>query len=304
MNGVTPDWVSAGTGLPPHLGWSFRTSKALVCLALARETGEVFIGDAAGGISQLDRTGQIISLASGFRQLRSLAWCDKGDSGVAILGDSQVVRLNRAMEVEWSVHLPDTALDIAIDPYGDHMAVSLASRTTLLMNRRKKRLCSIETTHPLRHLKMLLLEPGLVGAAEHGQLCRHEISGERVWSERFMSTVGDLDTSASGDTILLAARNIGIQRYDGQGRHRASHIVEGTVERIAVSVDVDRFAAATLERQLYWLGTDGEPLWTTETEEDVRGLACDPFGEWIVVGFESGLIVRLDWNPIEASSRC
>jgi hypothetical protein len=58
------------------------------------------------------------------------------------------------------------------------------------------------------------------------------------------------------------------------------------------------FAVATVERQLYWMNADGKMLWAAEAPYDITRIACDPLGKGLVVGFESGHIVRLDWGGI------
>jgi len=55
----------------------------------------------------------------------------------------------------------------------------------------------------------------------------------------------------------------------------------------------------TLERQLYWLDSDGELLWAAHPPDDVCCLGCDPLGNGIMCGFNSGRLIRLDWEPSE-----
>jgi len=296
MNSEIPEWLAAGKGCAPQFTWSFRANAPLECLSLARETGELFVGDASGDLYRLDRTGRTLSVTRGLSQLRALAWCDSGSAGAALVGDSQLVRLNRKMEADWSVNLLQTTLAVAIDPYGHHIAVSLAGGHTVILNRNKKRLCRFETIQPLKFLEFLITEPGLVGTAKQGHLCRHEVGGDEVWHERILATTGDLAVSGDGQAILLAAFNYGIQRYGYDGRSQTSYIIEGTVTRIGTSVGAKRIVAATFERHLYWLDPDGKPLWVTQTDEVVKHILCDPLGDWIVCGFESGQLMRLDWN--------
>ncbi|HID23632.1 MAG TPA: hypothetical protein EYP14_14715 [Planctomycetaceae bacterium] len=290
-----PEWLRRGQGLAPRLSWSFRTDASLAFLCAARETGEVLAGDVSGGIYRLDRRGQILSLTRGVRQLRTGAWADTGDGGLIVLGDCQLTRLNQAMEVQWSMRLPDTILGVATDPYGDYTAISLAGGSTLVVNRFKKRVALFETIRPLRYLEFLTLCADLVAAAEHSHLCRHRLTGTEVWNRRILSTTGDMAVSGDGSVILLAAMNLGIQAYDQDGESRASYVLEGTAKRVAASLTADRIVVATLEQHLYWLDSDGQLLWATHTDESVAELQCDPFGEWILVGMESGRIFRLDW---------
>jgi hypothetical protein len=54
--------------------------------------------------------------------------------------------------------------------------------------------------------------------------------------------------------------------------------------------------AATVEQQLCWLDFDGRMLWSAETPEKLVAAACDPLGHGAVCGFESGHVLRLNWD--------
>lgn len=95
----------------------------------------------------------------------------------------------------------------------------------------------------------------------------------------------------------MAGFNQGIQSFDGDdGSTGDSYLIEGTVGRVSCSFNAKRIAAATLERQLYWLKSDGRLLWSTVLDEEIVRVICDPLGEWLLVGLRSGHILRLDWK--------
>ncbi len=290
------EWLRAGKGIAPQLRWSFTTDAPLVCLSFARETRELFAADASGGIYRLDRGGRIISLTRGLRDVRGLAWSDNGSAGAVLVGESQLCRFTEKMELTWSMDLSDTALAIAIAPYGQYIAVSLASGKNLILDSRKRKTAVYETIRPVSFLRFLVSKPEIIGAAEYGLLCRHHLNGTLVWSEKIWANVGDLSVSGDGETIMTAGFNHGIQTYDAEGSNRASYILEGTAKRVSTSYTADRVVASTVERHLYWSDSDGELLWATRVEEDIGHVVCDPLGEWIVCGFESGRLVRLDWE--------
>lgn len=296
MSTFSPSWLSEGEGIPPTLRWSFATEAPLVSLDMGRESGEVLAADETGGLYRIDRRGQLLTLSRGLRGVRSVAWSDTNAAGAAIVGDRKVFRLNGQLEAEWSVGLPDAALGIAVTPFGNHTAISLANGGNLVLGPDSEQLSIFETIRPLKWLQFLASEPVLIGAAEYGQVCAHQINGQQLWSEKCFTSLGEMCAAADGETIFLAGFNQGIQSLNGNGSTSDSYLIEGTVCRVSCSFNADRIAAATLERQLYWLDSDAQLLWATEVDEEIVRVICDPLGEWLLCGLRSGHIVRLDWE--------
>lgn len=290
------DWLQSGKGIAPSLRWSFGADAPLICFQTARETGDIFAADSSGGIYRLDRMGRIKSLTRGLKDVRALTWADTGQYGIVQVGESSLCRFNQQMEVEWTLEQSDTILATAISPFGRHIAISLANGGTILLNSRKRQIADFETIRPLSFLQFLVTEPSIIGAAEYGLLCSYDLEGQQLFSEKLWGNVGDMSASGDGNMIMLAAFNLGIQAYDGDGSNRASYIVEGTANHVATSFTGERVAVSTLEQHLYWTDSDGELLWATRTGEEICGIDCDPLGEWIVCGFESGRLIRLDWG--------
>ncbi len=291
-----PDWVRAGRGIGPSVRWTFATDAPLTGLQLARETGEVLAADETGGLYRIDRRGEYSAVNRLREPIREIAWSDDGQSAVALVGDSQIHRFDRRLQIEWTLNLPELCLQLAIDPYGQYLVVSLADSGNLVFDAMKRRIAGFETIRPLKHLRFLTTESTIVGAAEHGLICCHALDGEQIWQEKLWSNVGEMTTTGDGDLIYIAGFTHGVQTFDGHGDAIGSYIVEGTVNRLATSYEPHRLIAATVERHLYWLDADGELLWSALTPCDVVRLSCDPLGEWTVIGFADGKIICLDWS--------
>lgn len=297
MSMTEPLWLRDGQGNPPTLRWLFSLEAPLVAMDLGRESGEILAADEAGGLYRIDRRGELLKSSHGLRGVRVVAWSDTNAAGAVILGDRKVLRLNGNLEAEWSVGLPEAALGVALAPYGRQTAISLANGGNLVLGEQSEQLSIFETARPLKWIQFLANKPVLVGAAEYGQVCAHRINGERLWSEKCFASLGEMCAGADGETILVAGFNQGIQSFDGDdGSTKDSYLIEGTVGRVSCSYNADRIAAATLERQLYWLKSDGRLLWSTEVDDEIVRVICDPLGEWLLVGLCSGHIYRLDWK--------
>ncbi|RLT01307.1 MAG: hypothetical protein DWI21_19025 [Planctomycetota bacterium] len=275
----------------------FALEAPLVAMDLGRESGEILAADESGGLYRIGRRGELLKSSNGVRGVRVVAWSDTNAVGAVILGDRKVVRLNGNLEAEWSVGLPEAALGIALAPFGRQMAISLANGGNLVLGEQSEQLSIFETARPLKWIQFLANKPVLVGAAEYGQVCAHRINGERLWSEKCFASLGEMCAAADGETVLVAGFNQGIQSFDGDdGSTGDSYLIEGTVGRVSCSFNAKRIAAATLERQLYWLKSDGRLLWSTVLDEEIVRVICDPLGEWLLVGLRSGHILRLDWK--------
>jgi hypothetical protein len=292
-----PAWL-AGRGVGPQVKWSFGTDGRLISLACSRESGDLFASDEAGTLYRLDRRGRIASMTRLPQPLVQLDWSDDGAFGAGIIGDDEVVRFDRDLHVVHKLTLPDDCLAVAISPFGNHLAVSLADGVTAIYNERKRRITRFETIRPLSFLRFCTAEPILFGAAEHGLLCCHDLSGAEIWQQKNWSNVGKMCITGDGDLLYLASFAHGVQTLDGDGAAVGSYVLEGTVHRMDVSFEPQRLIVSTVERSLYWLDADGELLWGTTVDDDVVELVCDPLGEWAVCGFKEQGLIRLDWGGI------
>ncbi|SFI90693.1 WD40 repeat domain-containing protein [Planctomicrobium piriforme] len=289
-----PVWLK-GRGLGPVLKWSVGTDGPLSCLSLSRESGDLYAGDRTGGIYRIDRTGHIAGLTRVAPFAVDIDWSDDGSQGALIAGEDQIIRLDHSLKVIHKLSLPDVCLAVAISPYGNHLAVALADGLTLIYNERSKKIAQFETIRPLSFLNFCSTEALLFGAAEHGLLCCHNLAGAEVWQQRNWANVGKLCMTGEGDLLYAASFAQGVQVYDGDGASVGSYLLEGTVHRADVSFEPERVIASTIERSLFWLDADGDQLWSTTLDDNVIDVACDPLGEYALIGLAEKGIHRLDW---------
>ncbi len=293
-----PKWLT-GRGLAPTLKWKVGTDGPLKSLCMSRETGDLFAVDQTGSVSRVDRSGRIAGLTRLSSSIVDLVWSDNGSQGAAIIGENEVVRLDSSLKTGNKLSLPDVCLAVAISPYGNHLAVSLAGGQTLIYNERNKKIAQYETLRPLSFLAFCSTEPLIFGAAEHGLICCCNLDGAEIWHERNLANVGKLVITGEGDLMYTASFAQGVQAFDGDGSFIGSYLMDGTVNRLDVSFEPDRVIVSTVERSLFWLDADGDQLWTTTVDDQVVDVLCDPLGEWIIVGFQNQGLYRLDWGDGE-----
>ncbi len=292
---MIPEWIKTGSGAPPSVSWSTRTEGEIVATAYARETRVFYAGDTAGSIYAIDHKGDIAAVTRGFSDLDHIVWADDGSSGAIVTEGEQVSRLSQKLKSVWSANLPGEVLSLGIDPYGHHLMIGMATRKNFVMNWRNKRIAEFETIRPLRFVRFCAAEPMIIGAADQGHLCCHELRGEEIWKEAVFSNVGDMRITGNAKVILIAGFNHGVQMYDAEGAHRGSYMVEGTPKLADCTFMPESVAVATIEKHIYWLDSDGEMKWAAETPEEVVGLHCEPLGGGFILAMKSGDIFRLNW---------
>ena len=291
---MTPDWLRTGHGARPSQGWGFATDARLTDLRLARESGDVVAADESGGLYHLDRRGKVTSLTRTANQIRLVTIADTGVSCAAILNDDTLAWFDPHLQMLWTKELPDDAVSLEMTPHGTHVIASLTSGQNVIYDADKRKVTSFESLRPLRFVRWLTSKPALIAAADYGFFARYSWQGEPEWNERLWSTVGDLATTGDGTSIVLAGLAHGLQVYDDEGSAIGSFVLEGTAHLVSTTYLKKRIAAATLERQLFFLDADGDVKWLVQAPDDIKRLQVSALGDWLIVGFASGRIVRLD----------
>lgn len=288
------EWLRSGQGSKPTLRWSFFTDAPLSDLRLARESGDVIAADDSGGLYLLDRAGQIRALTRTAHELRRIAWADDGSLGAVLVDDVSVGCFDRQLQFRWMRELSTETLAVALTPFGTHLAVSLANANNVVYDVENRRVGKFESLRPLTHLQFLHTSPELVCAAEHACFARYRLDGAPVWVEKLWSNVGDLSVTGDGKTIFLGGFAYGVQVFDGGGSPKGSFVTDGTAKLVTTTYQRKLIVTATLERQLLCLNTEGDLHWMLELPDDVSRIALSPLGDWLICGFASGRIVRLD----------
>lgn len=289
-----PAWLK-GRGSGPVMKWSIPTPGYTGCLAYAREAGDLFVAQSDRQFARYDFRGQLRALTPLPQVPIALAWSDDGSRGAAVLGERSILRLDRDLRTVHELTVPDVCLSLAVSPFGNHLAVSLADGTTVIYDASHRRIATFETLRPLGFLKFCINEPILFGAAEHGLVCCHNLAGALIWQQTNWSNVGSMSVTAAGDLISLASFSHGIQALDGDGASLGSYVLDGTVCHVESSCAPLRLVASTIERSLFWLNASGDLQWSTTVPHEVVDLVCDPLGHWALCWLAKDGIYRLDW---------
>lgn len=290
-------WLLEGQGVESlSVGWTVAVDAPLADLSLARETGQVLAADVSGGLYLFNRLGRAEALTRLRHSIRKVALCDTGRLGVITLDDANMACIDSHLGFAWQRELPDTAVSLAVTPYGTHFAVGLANGKNAIVTNARRKLVEFESMRPLVHLQFLHTQQELIGASDHGLFARYDWNGQTVWSEKLWSAVGDVAATGDGRAIVIAGFTHGLQVYDEDGKNLGTLVVDGTANLVSLTYAPKRIVATTVERHLFGLNQDGQLAWIVKTPEDVVELACAPLGDWFVVGFASGRLMRINWG--------
>lgn len=270
--------------------------EGVAAMDFAAEDRTLVLGTKSGVLLKLNQSGEQLKRERGFGGLKSVVWADAGNFGAAALKKGQLVCFDASLNSKWRVDLPGNILALAISPFGSHIAVSTEHGDVHIVTSDRKEVARFETLQPLRHLQMLHESPALIGAAEFGHLCCHELNGDERWNVRIMNNVGCMVATGCGERILLAAFNHGIQVLDGWGQQEGSFMIDGVPGAVVVAENRRRLAATTLENRLYWMNLDGNLLWAADLSADpVECMAIGPMADRLFLATQSGRLMQLVW---------
>ena len=225
---------------------------------------------------------------------------------IALLGegdDGSLVLLSADFKVEVERPAPSEASFLSIDSHGRYLAIGSRVGAVNFLNRFGRPAGRLETIQPLAHLCFLADRPFLIGSAAFGMMVGVEVRGSRsagqldpeiAWQDRLLSNVGRLTVSGDGGMILASCFTHGIQRFDLRGRNEGSYHLGGTVSHAVPDFPGRTIAAATLEGELAIMNSAGNVRWRTRLPRPAIALEIDPLGRYVIYGFSTGEIVRLD----------
>lgn len=270
--------------------------EGIIDMAYGAESRSLLLATAAGTLTLLGADGRLKRTNRSMDGVRSVVWSHTGNFGAAIVGQSKVVCLGSDLSELWDVQVTGRVRALAITPYGSHLAICGDSGLTHIVTTDRKQISRFETTRPLDFVEFVSAEPRMIGAAEFGHLCCHELNGRELWNQRLSSNVGALSVTSCGKRILLAGFNHGIQLLTSQGNQRGSFMVDGIPAVVSASANRRRIAAITLEARVYWLNFEGDMLWAADLSADPpQYIVTGPLGERLFLATQSGRLLQLRW---------
>jgi hypothetical protein len=276
-----------------HPLWTQKVSAPLRGLSLARERGWVLAWDAQDGLHLWDRAGRRQAHRPAPAGLAAAACADDGGSVAAVGGRGQVWLLAPDLTPRWERSLSHRPAAVAIDPFGEHVAVADGGGTLHLFDRTGRTVWQTPTPRPLRHLAFVPEKPVLAGSADFGLVACFSAEGRCLWRDGLVAHVGSLAVSGDGSTIVLACFTDGLCCY-GVERPQPQRIPQAAPCHLAaLSYAGDTLLTAGPENEVCLREHDGTVRGRFAAEGPAVALALGALGDFAVLALAEGKVQGL-----------
>lgn len=286
-----PDAVPARGTFRPL--WALATAGCPRGLALARERGWVLAWDDEGWLYLGDRGGKGQGQVQCRGPVTAAACADDGSAFAAAGGRGELWWLAPDLAPRWERSLPERAVALALDPFGQYLVAADAGGRLHGFDRRGRALWQVPTPRPLVHLAFIPEAPLLVGAADFGLVAGFDLAGQCLWRDGLVANIGALAASGDGARIVLACFSDGLRCYRKDGRKDARLPVREPCRLVAMTYDGRLMMTAGLGPALVLLGRDGEARGGETMEEAPAAVALGPLGDVAFVALPGRRVVGL-----------
>ena len=270
--------------------------EGIVDMDFAHEAQTLLVATGSDTLSLLRSDGTLLETGRRLPGVRRVVWAPAGRFGAAVVDRDTVVCLDSRLRPIWDVQVTGGVLAVAIAPHGSHLAICAASGRTHIVSIDRRPLARFDTIRPLTCVHFLSDQPRLLGAAEFGHLCCHELDGTEVWNERIGWNIGNLDVTGCGRRILLAAFGHGVQVLSGRGRSKGAFLIDGDPCYVCASRNRQRIAVLTQNARVLRMNFEGEIQWAGDLSHDPPQKIClGPCGDRLFIAGQSGRLVLLKW---------
>lgn len=268
--------------------WTHNTVARLAGLSLAREAGLILAWDQSQRLTIWDRTGQRKATTALVLPAVAAAISDDGKQVVAAGSGGQIWWLDADLKLQFDHDLKTSPLAVALEAFGDYVAVSDRERRTHVFNRLGKTVTTFETPRALHHLSFVPSRARVLGAADYGYVGCFDAQGRCLWRDAPPTHVGSLCCDGTGSTVLLACFSDGLRHHDATGSHRGNLPTPAPCRRAAISFDGNTILVASESASLALLNRQGRVLETLALPQSATALVLGALGELGVFGLPTG----------------
>jgi hypothetical protein len=277
-----------------QVAWTYTLPNNTRGLALARERGWVLVWDDKHWLYLLNHLGAVQSQSHLSGGITAAAVADDGSAYAGVGGKGEVYWLAPDLMPRWEKVLPNPALAVALDPFGQYLAASDAKGLLRIYDRAGRAVCKVESPRPLHHLAFVAAAPVLVAAADYGLVACLDLAGNWVWRDGLVAHVGSLSVTGGGERLALACFSEGIQSYDRAGKRLEGRSLAGPVRLAALSFDGERILASFAAKQVHLLDGEARELTSLGVERSVTALAMGALADSAVVGLSGGTVLGVE----------
>jgi hypothetical protein len=281
-----------------QLAWSHTLAPGLRGLALAREREGLLAWDQNHWLYVLDHEGQRQGQIHFPGELVAACCADDGSAYAAVGGKGELCWLAPDLMVRWQQTLPQPALAVAMDPFGQYLAVADVKGGVHFFNCLGQAAGSLTLPRPLHHLVFVPAVPVAVGSADYGLVAAFDLKGNVLWRDGLVAHAGSLAVSGDGAQIVLACFSEGLRRYDQDGKN-LGRLPGADACRLASLAFTGRFILlAGMTHRLTLLDRDGQSLAFQAADNGIVALALSALGDYAVAALANGTVVKWMLAPV------
>jgi hypothetical protein len=268
-------------------------------LGLAREKGWSLAWDEKDRLHLLNRTGALQAQKRLSGALVAACCADDGSTHAAVGSRGEVWLLAPDLTPRWQEQLPHRPVALALDPFGQYLAVADDRSHLRLFDRNARTVFMAQTPRPLHHLTFVPAVPRLLGSSDFGLVACYDLAGDCLWRDGLVSHVGALTVSGAGEQIVLACFTEGLQRYQLDGQNKGRIHVADACRLAALSFDGRSMLVTGLDNRLLLLDAQGRLLCDYLLGAPAVAICLGPLGEYAVVALVHDQIVGLDLREVK-----
>ncbi len=268
--------------------WSQTLASGPRGLALAREKNWVLAWDQHHWLYLFNQTGQRQSQMHFPGSLVSVATADDGSGYAAIGAQGEVLWLAPDFTIRWQKTLPQPLLALAVDPFGQYLAVADNRGSVQILDCLGRPVTSLQTPRPVHHLAFVPAAPWIVASADYGLVGGFDLAGNWKWRDGLVVHVGALAVTGDGAQNLFACFSDGIRRYDAAGKPLPAFTIGESCRLVEVSFDGQRVLAAGLANRLVLLDSQGQTLQSYSCDQPIAAIQLSPLGDFAVLALVDG----------------
>jgi hypothetical protein len=262
-------------------------------LALARESNGLLVWDQTNWLYLLSRKGERQAQIQAPGSLAAACCADDGSSYAAVSKKGEVWWLAPDLTPRWQRTVPQRAVAVALDPFGQYLAVGDSRGCLYFLDRHGRPRSQIQCPRPLHHLAFVPAAPFVVGSADYGLVACFDLDAQCVWLDGLVAHVGSLAVSGDGEQLLLACFTEGLQRYNLAGCKQGRLALGEPCRLAALAFDGRLVLAAGLSNRLHLLDRDGRLLCTHLLDKTPVALRLGALGDTAVTALSDGRIIAL-----------
>jgi hypothetical protein len=283
---------------PVQTLWSYTHTVPWRGLALARERNLTLAWDVRHTLHLFNRHGQPQAEWPCPGELIDAACADDGSSFAAVGARGEVWLLAPDLSVRWERRVPGRAEGVAVEGFGQYLAVSDRDGMLHLFNRLGQTVWQALNARPLCHLAFVPEQAQLVGSADFGLTACYDSAGRCLWRDGLVAHVGSLAVSGNGSALVLACYSEGLCFYH-QGNPKTRRFLANTApaHRAALSYDGRTLLTTDRESRLVWRGADQKIQHEFKCDGKPVALVLEAVGERAVVAFADGKIIGTEARP-------